>query len=75
MTWGERNGVAVIAQESGDPAAVVFDAISAARVIHLKNGQLVAIDKATQAPVFAAPDPDFSPAPTPGQDDAEGERA
>ena len=31
MTWGERNGVAVIAQESGDPAAVVFDAINAAR--------------------------------------------
>ncbi len=31
MTWGERNGVTVIAQESGDPAAVVFDAINAAR--------------------------------------------
>ncbi|CAB1370798.1 signal recognition particle-docking protein FtsY [Denitratisoma oestradiolicum] len=31
MTWGERNGVTVIAQESGDPAAVVFDAIAAAR--------------------------------------------
>ena len=31
QAWGERNGVAVIAQESGDPAAVVFDAISAAR--------------------------------------------
>jgi fused signal recognition particle receptor len=31
MTWGERNNVAVIAQESGDPAAVVFDAINAAR--------------------------------------------
>jgi fused signal recognition particle receptor len=30
-TWGERNGVSVIAQESGDPAAVVFDAINAAR--------------------------------------------
>jgi fused signal recognition particle receptor len=29
--WGERNGVAVIAQESGDPAAVMFDAIGAAR--------------------------------------------
>lgn len=29
--WGERNNIAVIAQESGDPAAVVFDAISAAR--------------------------------------------
>ncbi|MCX7163397.1 MAG: signal recognition particle-docking protein FtsY [Betaproteobacteria bacterium] len=29
--WGERNGVTVISQESGDPAAVVYDAISAAR--------------------------------------------
>ena len=29
--WGERNRVAVIAQESGDPAAVIFDAIQAAR--------------------------------------------
>ena len=31
VTWGERNGVTVIAQESGDPAAVVFDTIGAAR--------------------------------------------
>ena len=31
QTWGERNGVAVIAQESGDPAAVMFDAVNAAR--------------------------------------------
>jgi len=45
---------------------------AAARVIHLKNGQLVAIDKATQAPVFAPPDPDF--APSPNQDDAQGEQ-
>jgi fused signal recognition particle receptor len=30
MIWGERNGIAVIAQESGDPAAVVFDAVAAA---------------------------------------------
>jgi fused signal recognition particle receptor len=29
--WGERNGVAVISQEGGDPAAVMFDAIAAAR--------------------------------------------
>ena len=29
--WGERNGVAVIAQDSGDPAAVMFDAIAAAK--------------------------------------------
>ena len=31
QTWGERNNVTVISQESGDPAAVIFDAISAAR--------------------------------------------
>ena len=30
LVWGERNGIAVIAQESGDPAAVVFDAVAAA---------------------------------------------
>src|SRR5262249_37301054 len=29
--WAERNRVAVIAQEGGDPAAVIFDAIQAAR--------------------------------------------
>lgn len=29
--WGERNRVGVIAQEGGDPAAVAFDAIQAAR--------------------------------------------
>ena len=27
--WGERNGVQVIAQQGGDPAAVAFDAVSA----------------------------------------------
>ncbi|MFC5299859.1 signal recognition particle-docking protein FtsY [Azospira restricta] len=31
MTWGERNNVTVVAQESGDPAAVIFDAIAAAK--------------------------------------------
>ena len=30
-TWGERNNVTVIAQESGDSAAVIFDAIHAAK--------------------------------------------
>ncbi len=29
--WGRRNGVEVIAQEGNDPAAVIFDAVSAAR--------------------------------------------
>jgi len=31
QTWGERNNVTVIAQESGDSAAVIFDAIHAAK--------------------------------------------
>lgn len=32
QTWGERNGVAVIAQErAADPASVIFDAVQAAR--------------------------------------------
>jgi len=30
-TWGERNGVPVIAQDKGDPAAVVFDALQSAQ--------------------------------------------
>ncbi len=29
--WGERNNITVIAQDGGDPAAVAFDAVSAAR--------------------------------------------
>jgi fused signal recognition particle receptor len=29
--WGERNGVPVIGQQGGDPGAVVFDAVGAAR--------------------------------------------
>jgi fused signal recognition particle receptor len=31
VAWGERNGIAVVSQESGDPGAVVYDAVSAAR--------------------------------------------
>ena len=31
IVWGERNNVAVITQESGDSAAVIFDAINAAK--------------------------------------------
>jgi fused signal recognition particle receptor len=30
MIWGERNNVSVIAQQSGDSAAVIFDAVNAA---------------------------------------------
>jgi len=29
--WGEKNGVAVVAQSGGDPGAVAFDAVTAAR--------------------------------------------
>ncbi|MGH8622743.1 MAG: signal recognition particle-docking protein FtsY, partial [Burkholderiales bacterium] len=29
-SWAERNRVAVVAQKSGDPAAVIFDAVKAA---------------------------------------------
>src|SRR6266581_4830124 len=32
--WGEKNSVAVVAQSGGDPGAVVFDAIAAARSRH-----------------------------------------
>lgn len=45
--WGERNGVSVIAQESGDPAAVVFDAINAARA---RNIDVVLADTAGRLP-------------------------
>lgn len=47
MTWGERNNITVIAQESGDPAAVVFDAISAARA---RNIDVVLADTAGRLP-------------------------
>lgn len=45
--WGERNGVTVIAQESGDPAAVVFDAISSAQA---KHTNIVIADTAGRLP-------------------------
>jgi fused signal recognition particle receptor len=45
--WGQRNNVTVIAQESGDPAAVVFDAISAARA---RNIDIVLADTAGRLP-------------------------
>jgi fused signal recognition particle receptor len=31
MTWGERNNVTVIAQQNGDAAAVIYDAVQAAQ--------------------------------------------
>ncbi len=31
LTWGERNNITVVAQEGGDSAAVIFDALQSAR--------------------------------------------
>lgn len=45
--WGERNGVTVIAQESADPAAVVFDAIGAGSA---RGHDVVIIDTAGRLP-------------------------
>jgi fused signal recognition particle receptor len=47
IEWGRRNDVTVIAQESGDPAAVVFDAISAARA---RDVHVVLADTAGRLP-------------------------
>ncbi len=47
VAWGERNNVTVIAQESADPAAVVFDAISAARA---RNISVIMADTAGRLP-------------------------
>jgi fused signal recognition particle receptor len=45
--WGERNNVIVIAQEKGDSAAVIFDAIQSARA---KNIDIVLADTAGRLP-------------------------
>jgi fused signal recognition particle receptor len=45
--WGERNGVAVIAQQSGDPAAVAFDAVQSAKA---RDIDVVMIDTAGRLP-------------------------
>lgn len=47
MVWGERNGVAVIAQESGDPAAIAFDAVQAGRA---RDVDVVMVDTAGRLP-------------------------
>jgi fused signal recognition particle receptor len=47
MIWGERNDVAVIAQESGDPAAIAFDAVQAGRA---RGVDVVMIDTAGRLP-------------------------
>ena len=46
-TWGERNGVAVIAQDKGDPAAVIFDALNAAQA---RGADLLIADTAGRLP-------------------------
>jgi fused signal recognition particle receptor len=45
--WGERNNVSVIAQESGDPAAVAFDAVQSARA---RGVNVVMVDTAGRLP-------------------------
>ncbi len=45
--WGERNDVAVIAQASGDPAAVAFDAVQAGRA---RGTDVVMVDTAGRLP-------------------------
>ncbi|MBO9536577.1 signal recognition particle-docking protein FtsY [Herbaspirillum sp.] len=45
--WGERNNVSVIAQESGDPAAVAFDAVASATA---RGTNVVMVDTAGRLP-------------------------
>jgi fused signal recognition particle receptor len=47
VEWGARNRVPVIAQASGDPGAVVFDALAAARA---RNVDIVIADTAGRLP-------------------------
>ena len=47
VVWGERNGVQVIAQASGDAAAVAFDAVNAAKARGL---DVVIVDTAGRLP-------------------------
>ena len=45
--WGERNNVTVISQQGGDPAAVAFDAIQAAKA---RGTDIVLVDTAGRLP-------------------------
>lgn len=45
--WGQRNNVTVIAQESGDPAAVAFDAVHSAQA---RGTNVVMVDTAGRLP-------------------------
>ena len=48
--WGEKNGVAIVAQSGGNPAAVVFDAIAAARA---RGADVLIADTAGRLPTQA----------------------
>ncbi|MFM1880747.1 MAG: hypothetical protein RLZZ344_981 [Pseudomonadota bacterium] len=47
MTWGQRNGVEVIAQANADPAAIAFDAVKAGQA---RGMQVVLVDTAGRLP-------------------------
>jgi fused signal recognition particle receptor len=47
VVWGERNNVMVVSQDGGDPAAVIFDAINAAKA---RNIDIVLADTAGRLP-------------------------
>ncbi len=47
QVWGERNNVTVVSQDKGDSAAVIFDAITAARA---RNIDIVLADTAGRLP-------------------------
>ncbi|MCB6183241.1 signal recognition particle-docking protein FtsY [Leeia sp. TBRC 13508] len=47
LAWGDRNNVTVIAQDGGDPAAVAFDAIHAAKA---RGIDVVLVDTAGRLP-------------------------
>lgn len=47
LAWGQRNNVSVVAQDGGDPAAVIFDAINAAKA---RNIDIVLADTAGRLP-------------------------
>ena len=47
MVWGQRNNVTVISQESGDPAAVAFDAVHSAKA---RSVNVVMVDTAGRLP-------------------------
>ena len=47
MVWGDRNGIDVISQSQGDPAAVAFDAVSAGKA---RGVDVVLVDTAGRLP-------------------------